>query len=158
MSISSFGHWFESAAKRSAGENSLHEMRRKCMDNNPGVGNFSPVIKTKEQAEQIQFFMLRFYSKNSKRHKQLMHAQMTEELKTTVLERPAGPGAKKGKKGDRKGGRKGGGDDASEGSYSSSDDDSEYHDDDEAINFVPLYRGPGGGMSPLSPSRRAKSE
>lgn len=131
----------------------MHEMRRKCVDNNPGVGNFTPVINTKQQAEEIQFFMLRFYSKNNKRHKQLKFAQMTEELKTTVMERP---GIKKAKvKKDKKNKK----DDAVEEElYSSSDDDEEYYDEDNAINFVPLYRGPGGTRSPLNPSRRLASE
>jgi len=136
-------------SKRGAAEISLHEMRRKCIDNNPGIGNFSPVIKTKEQAEAIQFFMLRFYSKNSKRHKQLKFAQMTEELKSTIIERPT-LGKKKKKKG-----KKGKGEEEKSEDSSSSDDDSDYYDDDAAINFVPVYRQ-GGGMSPLSPSRRTR--
>jgi hypothetical protein len=110
-------------------------MRRKCIDNNPGVGNFTPVIKTKQQAEEIQFYMLRFYSKNNKRHKQLRKAQDCEELKTTIVERPDNKLKKKQKK-------KKGKDEYDSLSSSSEDDENDYYDEDEAINYVPLYGAP----------------
>lgn len=123
------------------------------MDNNPGVGNFTPVIKTKAQAEEIQFFMLRFYSKNTKRHKQLKMAQLTEELKSTVMDKPV-LGSKKSKKGKK--GKKGGSAEEEKSDSSSSDDDKDYYDEDNSINFVPLYEGPGSSVPALSPSRRLR--
>ena len=143
-----------SAAKRPSAENGLAEMRRKCVDNNPGVGNFSPVIKAKAQAEEIQFYMLRFYSRNHKRHIQLRKAQDCEELKSTIIERPD----KKAQRRKGKGGKqlKGAAQDEDNYSLSSSseDDEADYYDEEEAINFVPLYGLPSPSSRSASKSRR----
>lgn len=104
------------------------------MDNNPGVGNFSPVISTKQQAEAVQFYMLRFYSKNDVRHEQLLQAQLSEELKSTILH---GAGKKK---------KKNNGAQEGELSCSSSEEEeNDWFDEDDDINFVPLFRGASSG-------------
>ena len=127
-------------AKKGAAENYLADLRRKCIDNNPGVGNFTPVINSRAQAEEIQFFMLRFYSKNSKRIKQIKLAVECEELRSTIIEKPAVLKNRIGKKGVKAGQLI---------ESSSSDDEDDYYDEEAAINFVPVL----GANSPLQKSR-----
>ena len=116
-------------------------MRRKCIDNNPGVGNFTPVISTREQAEEIQFYMLRFYSQLHTRHEQFRKAQDNEGLKTTVVDRPDKRLMKEKERERRRRDKKYDYDSLSSSS-SSDDDEKDYYDHHEAINFVPLFGAP----------------